>query len=87
MNNTLKTLAIAAVLAASTSGAAMARYVCPAGYWYDGYACRYNGPGRVVGSAVTGAGQVAGTAVHAAGNVAGSAVNAAGNVIGAITGQ
>jgi len=87
MTNTIKTLAIAAVLAASTSGAAMAGYACPAGYWYDGYACRYNGPGRVVGSAVVGAGEVAGTAVNAAGNVAGSAVNAAGNIVGAIIGH
>ncbi|HEX3860544.1 MAG TPA: hypothetical protein VHY35_02520 [Stellaceae bacterium] len=88
MTNRFKTLAVAAILAASTSGAALAQtYTCPAGYWFDGRVCRPNStPGSVVGGAVVGAGNVAGTAVNAAGNVAGSAVNAAGSIVGATVG-
>jgi hypothetical protein len=40
MPTRLKTLAIAAALAAGTSSAAMAQYTCPAGYTYYGGVCQ-----------------------------------------------
>jgi hypothetical protein len=40
MPTKLKVLAIAAVLAAGTSGAAMAQYACPAGYVYYNGTCQ-----------------------------------------------
>jgi hypothetical protein len=40
MPTKLKTLAIAAALAAGTSSVALAQYTCPAGYAYSSGACR-----------------------------------------------
>lgn len=86
-----KTLIVAAGLAISLSGAAMADRYCGPGYVYHHYACHWVGSPGPVGAAVGTAGAVATDAVGTAGYVAGSAVNAATGiatgVIGAVTGR
>jgi len=83
MPTKLKIAAIAAALAAGTSGAAMAQS-CPAGYTYNGGACQpVRGPvsGAAAGLAT---GAAAGNA--AAGPVGGIVGGALGTAKGAITG-
>jgi hypothetical protein len=94
MPTKLKIAAIAAALAASTSGAAMAQYTCPAGYaYYNGvcqpFAAPAPGPaypsGPLSGAAAGGAtGAAAGNA--AAGPVGGIVGGAIGTATGAVAG-
>jgi hypothetical protein len=71
MPKALRILAIAAALAAETSGAAIAQgyYPCPAGYTLAGGVC-----------------QVTSGAVGAAGAIVGGALNATGNIVGGTVG-
>jgi hypothetical protein len=83
MPTKLKIAAIAAALAAGTSGVAMAQYTCPAGYTYYGGVCQPSGP--VSGAAAGGAaGAAAGNA--AAGPIGGIVGGAVGTATGAVTG-
>ena len=87
MPTKFKVFAIAAALAASTSGAAMAQYACAPGYTYYNGACQptqppgYSNPvsGTVSGEA-TGAAQGAATG-GPVGAVVGGALGAAGGAI------
>jgi hypothetical protein len=74
----LRTFAIAAVLAAGVSSAAMAQYACPAGYVYAGGVCQSTAAPGGYSNPVSGA--ASGTAAGAA-----SGYNAAGPV-GAVVG-
>lgn len=82
MPKSLRILAIAAVLAAGASGAAIAQGYnsCPPGYTLIGGAC------QVTSGAVGAAGAIAGGAVGAAGAIAGGALNATGNIVGGTVG-
>ena len=91
MPTKLKIAAIAAALAAGTSGVAMAQYTCPAGYTYYGGVCQptTTNPaypsGPVSGAAAGGAaGAAAGNA--AAGPVGGIVGGAIGTATGAVKG-
>jgi hypothetical protein len=87
MPTKFKIVAIAAALAAGTSGAAMAQYACPPGYTYYNGVCQPAGaPGY--GNPVSGAvsGEAAGAANGAAtagpvGAVVGGALGAAGGTL------
>ena len=82
MPKALWILAIAAALAAETSGAAIAQgyYPCPAGYTLAGGVC------QVTSGAVGAAGAITGGAVGAAGAIVGGALNATGNIVGGTVG-
>ena len=84
MPTKLKIAAIAAALAAGTSGAAMAQYSCPAGYTYSGGVCQ-PASGPLSGAAAGGAsGAAAGNA--AAGPVGAVVGGALGTATGAVRG-
>lgn len=87
MSNKLKTLAIAAALAAGTSGAALAQ--CPPGYaWYAGMcqpAAAY-APSNPVSGAATGAAAGAATGAAAAGPVGAIVGGALGTAAGTVAG-
>lgn len=87
MPTKLKVFAIAAALAAGTSGAAMAQYACPAGYTYYNGACQ---PVPAPGYSNPVSGTVSGEAAGAAsgyqtggpvGAVVGGALGAAGGAV------
>ena len=82
MPTKLKVFAIAAVLAAGTSGAAMAQYACPAGYTF------YNGTCQPVAPPAPAPGYPAGPLSGAAAGGAAGAANggAAAGPVGAIVG-
>ncbi len=92
MPQKLKIVAIAAALAAGTSGAAFAQYACPAGYtFYDGY-CR---PAAVVAPAPAPAYPAAPAPAYPSGPLSGAAAgeqagwaqgNAAAGPVGGIIG-
>jgi hypothetical protein len=88
MSNKLKILAIAAALAAGTSGAAMAQ-VCPPGYsWYGGM-CQPGGayaPGNPVSGAAVGAASGAAAGGAAAGPVGAIVGGAIGTATGTVAG-
>ena len=86
MPTKFKVIAIAAALAAGTSGAAMAQYACPAGYTYINGVCQPAAPGY--GNPVSGAasGEAAGAAQGyqsggPVGAVVGGALGAAGGTL------
>jgi hypothetical protein len=89
MPTRFKIFAVAAVLAASTSSAAMARYYCAPGYHYRHGVCQ---PVRHLGYSNPVSGAVSGEAAGAArGNASGGPVGAAvggalGTASGALTG-
>lgn len=91
MPTKLKVLAIAAALAAGTSGAAMAQYACPAGYAYYNGTCQPAAPapgyapGPVSGAAAGGAAGAAsgGAAAGPVGAIVGGAL---GTATGAVAG-
>ena len=80
----LKTFAIAAVLAAGVSGAAMAQYACPAGYVYSGGACQPTAAPAPGGYSNPVSGAVNGTAAGAA--TGGAAAGPVGAVVGGALG-
>jgi len=95
----LKTFAIAAALATSVSGVAMAQYTCPAGWVYAGGVCQRAVPGgfsNPVSGAVSGTQAGATSGYNAAGPVgavvggalgtAGGAVSGAANTVTGVTG-
>jgi len=87
MNNTLKTLAIAAVVAAGASSAAMAQ--CPPGYGWNGVACQPAGayaPGNPVSGAAAGAASGAAAGDAAAGPVGAIVGGAIGTATGTVAG-
>jgi hypothetical protein len=89
MSNRLKMLAIAAAVAATTSGTAMAQ-VCPAGYsWYAG-ACQpaatAYAPGNPVSGAAVGGATGAAAGAAAAGPVGAVVGGAVGTAAGAVGG-
>jgi hypothetical protein len=92
MPTKLKIIAIAAALAAGTSGAAMAQYACPAGYTYYNGVCQAApapapgyGPGPLSGAAAGGAAGAAngGAAAGPVGAIVGGAI---GTATGAVAG-
>lgn len=91
MSNRLKMLAIAAALAAGTSGVAMAQ-VCPAGYGWNGAACvpmaapYAYAPNNPVSGAAAGAASGAAAGAAAAGPVGAIVGGAIGTATGTLAG-
>src|SRR5947207_7964817 len=96
MKNALKTLAIAAALAAGTSGAALAQtygYACPAGYAFYNGVCQpvgaapgYYAPSNPVSGAAAGGAAGAAAGGAAAGPVGAIVGGAVGTATGAVGG-
>ncbi|HEV8678452.1 MAG TPA: hypothetical protein VGQ90_03680 [Stellaceae bacterium] len=75
MNNRLRTMAIAAALAAAPTGMALAQ-TCPPGYVLHNGACYVAPAPGVVGGAANAAGAIVGGAVNTAGQIVGGTVGA-----------
>jgi hypothetical protein len=89
MQTTLKMIALAAVLAATASGGAMAQYVCPPGYTYYGAVCqpmRSPGYSNPVSGAVSGEAAGAASGYRAAGPVGAVVGGALGTAAGTLSG-